>query len=211
MQAKVRSGPEPMRLRLDNLVAPEFAHGLQLLIDRAQRGQGEVSVSPQRLIEAVQVAYDAMRARERLTCGEPIPLRWLGALANVATSHIRNLVRAGALTRTQGGIVAESARRWLERPKKRDVRRRRLVAVEPSWWNRCPNKLMAFFSGLQQVGQEVLPPTLEIQLDIANTPCFEVAAGSPLEDEEVEFLRARVREALEPFEDPKSWPRPLPR
>ena len=71
--------------------------------------------------------------------------------------------------------------------------------------------MLAYFSGLDEVGQLVLPSGCEFQLDISNTPCFEVPASAPLDHDDIEFYRARVQQALEPYEDPQSWPRPVDR
>lgn len=208
MRTKVHAGPEPMRLYLSMIDADAFAYDVRELILRAQRGRGHPVLSPRRLIEAVQVAHDAARARERIARQQPVPCRWLAALGNVATSRVRNLIREGVLVRADGGVEAYSAARWIKRVRPRRDHRR-LFQVEPSWWARCRDRALAYCSGLSDIIRSAVPKEFELDLDETGTPCFVVPADLPIELAEIEEIRARVRQVLEPFENPSTWPAPI--
>lgn len=59
------------------------------------------------------VAIGAL-ARQRIDERRSVPEGWLAVLAGVAASRVRQLAAAGELRRTEGGIHAADARRWLE-------------------------------------------------------------------------------------------------
>jgi hypothetical protein len=196
MRTRVNAGPEPMRLRLEMLDADELATALREMILRAQTGSGQLTRSARRVIEAVQIAHDAIRARERLAQRKPIPARWLAALGNVATSRVRQLIREQTLRRKERGIDPSSAEQWLKGGAIRGFRARRLVLTAPSWWSNCLNKTYEFYEVREGI-QRLLPAECELQLDVAFNPCFEVPATSQLDDETIEVLRATVRQAFE--------------
>lgn len=199
MRAKVRPGPEPMRLRLEMLDVDELAEALREHLVLAQTGVGPTPRrSPRRLLEAVQLAHDAIRARAMIAEGKPVPPRWLAALGNVATSRVRQLLREGGLRWRGKGVEPASAARWLSRAEPRFAGQRRLVATRPSWWGRNVNKWI-FFAPMEAVAAPILPSGCTFRFDVSDTPCFEVAPWARLEDPEVEELRSRVSAALEPL------------
>lgn len=185
-----------MRLRLDMLDVEELSAAFREMILRAQTGSGQLTRSARRLIEAVQIAHDAIRARDRIARRLPVPSRWLAALGNVATSRVRQLIRDRTLRRRERGVDPASAEQWLKGGALRGFRGRRLVLTAPSWWSDRVNRIAEFYEVREQI-QRLLPGECELQLDVALNPCFEVPATSQLDDETIEILRATVRQAFE--------------
>lgn len=93
MRKRVQPGPEPWRARLDDLDAKTIGNGAENLVLYARGFDAPLTVPARTLVEAIQTAYDAARAREHIARGRAIPPRWLAALAGVNTSRIRQLVR----------------------------------------------------------------------------------------------------------------------
>lgn len=197
-----------MRLRLEMLDIEETVAAFRELLELASAAKGpQPRRTPRRIMEAVQVAHDAIRARERIRDQKPVPPRWLAAAGNVATSRVRQLLREGGLERVGTGVEPSSAARWLSRADPIFAGRRRLVATAPSWWSRVAGKFL-FYSLMEQTAVAVLPAGCTFRFDVSDTPCFEVAPWARLDDPTVEQLRALVRAALEPLgPEPPDWTR----
>jgi len=214
MEQIVRNGPEPLRARLACIDASLTADRLKALIEYAQTGDGQRTDNARALIEAVQVAHDAARARECLASERPIPLRWLAALGGVSTARVRQLAREGVLRREGRRVALESARRWLDAVQPasaagrvRAVTNRRLVAVEPSWWrNRSWSGM--FYYEFGEVIRRLCPSGHVFGYDAGQRPYFEVLPGTMTGDE-LEEWRARIRESLEALDPDKgAWTSP---
>lgn len=206
MRARVRQGPEPLRQRLDVIEATECAEALRALLHYAQTGEGSYSVQARTLVEAVQVAHDAARARGCIAAGVPVPPRWLAALGGVATSRIRQLLTAGTLRRRGAGVDPISAQSWMASAaakaerlvRRREDGRRRLVSVMPAWWNRARHSRV-LSERVEEIVREMLPEGVEFGFDFRGTPYFE-AVGVILDEPEIETLRAEIRGRLERYD-----------
>jgi len=202
MRARVRQGPEPLRLRLDVIDPAECAEALRALLHYAQTGEGSYSVQARTLVDAVQVAHDAARARACLAARAPLPPRWLAAVAGVATSRVRQLIAAGTLRRRGKGVDPASAQTWMasaaaeeRRTQRRHDGQRRLVSVTPSWWGSAPHGRV-LSERVEEIVREMLPEGAEFGFDFRGTPYFE-AVGVVLDEPDIETLRANIRGYLE--------------
>lgn len=167
------------------------------LIECAQGNDVQPTIAARELVEAIQIAYDAARGRRRLAELAPIPVRWLGAMAGVQASRVRQLVRERVLVREQRGIAHASAVDWLRRVGVKPVRGRRLSLV-PSWWEHREKRwtlarpLLALSHELDQQFDGV-----ELRYDGYDPPRLVVAECAQLDDPAVRVLYADLLEKIE--------------
>jgi hypothetical protein len=202
-----------MRQRLGEVDEELIADEVRRAIRFAQTGEGDIARFPQRLMEAIQLAHDAARARKCLAESAPIPPRWLAALGGVATSRVRQLLREGVLRRSGNGVDVELAKAWLTQhqpasaKRVRAVAERRLVAVDPSWW-RSRHWKGNFYFEFGEVIERLVPAGHRFGYDVGNKPFFEVLPGTMTVDE-LEENRARIRGELELLDPTKGgWTSP---
>lgn len=213
METIIRSGPEPFRARLAAIDPEKAAERLRALIAYAQTGEGVRADHGRALIEAVQTADAAARARECLAAKNAIPSRWLGALGGVSTRRIQQLVRDGVLRREGRRIAYESARAWLAGQERaapgrvRAITERRLVSVAPSWWLSRQWKAMFYFE-FGDVIEKLVPAGHRFGYDAGHTPFFEVLPGT-MTTETLEEHRSRIRAELEQLDPTRGgWTSP---
>lgn len=87
---------------------------VQTLVDLDLVPDADALAGKRDLGDPLDVVVIGALARRRLDERRSVPEGWLAVLAGVAASRVRQLAAAGELRRTEGGIHAADARRWLE-------------------------------------------------------------------------------------------------
>ncbi len=198
MRKRIQPGPEPWRKRLGALDADTIAAGAKNLVLYARGEDAPLTVPARVLVEAVQTAYDAARAREYLSRALPVPPRWLAALAGVDTSRIRQLVRDRVLERRDGGVDAASAQRWLALEHVRAPVTTHVLNVTPSWWDDNPSKLSRM-KDIEAVVAELAPAGCRVQYGDWWRPYVRVPVSAGLDAEAAKELRRAIVERIEPL------------